>query len=105
LSNPAIQLRYRLLALVFLCLLLLAPATLAAQGCALCYTQAASSTQRFIHALRSGIIILMAPPTLFSLGITFVSYRRRNQFLEPEPIDCGANSNHSENAFEFGAHP
>jgi hypothetical protein len=57
---------------------LLAPQALFAQGCALCYTQAASSTQRFIQALRSGIVILMVPPMFLSIMFTVMAYRRRN---------------------------
>ena len=56
----------------------LAPRALAAQGCALCYTQAASSTQRFIQALRSGILILIIPPMFLSVMFTVMAYRRRN---------------------------
>lgn len=61
-------------------LLLLAPATMFGQGCALCYTQAAASTQRFIAALRSGILILMVPPFLMSIAFTVMVYRRRNSY-------------------------
>ncbi|MFZ1050282.1 MAG: hypothetical protein WAN41_06320 [Candidatus Sulfotelmatobacter sp.] len=50
-----------------------------AQSCALCYTQAASSGARMIQALKSGILILIAPPTLMSVGVIFVCYRKRNQ--------------------------
>ena len=50
-------------------LMLAAPRPTAAQGCALCYTQAASSGSRMIQALKSGILILIAPPTLLSVGI------------------------------------
>jgi cbb3-type cytochrome oxidase subunit 3 len=32
-----------------------------------------------IQALKSGIIILIAPPTLMSLGVIFVCYRRHNK--------------------------
>jgi len=53
-----------------------------AQSCALCYTQAASSGSRIIHGLRSGIIVLMIPPALMSIGITALAYRKRNQFHE-----------------------
>lgn len=60
-------------------ILLLAPLPASAQSCALCYTQAASSGSRMIQALKSGIIILIAPPTLMSLGVVFVCYRRRNK--------------------------
>ena len=63
--------------------LLLAPLTLTAQNCALCYTQAASTSSRFIHALRSGILIMMIPPFLMSIGFTVIAYRRRNTFHTP----------------------
>jgi hypothetical protein len=56
----------------------LLPASAFAQGCALCYTQAAASGSRMIQALKSGILILIAPPTLGSLGLVFVCYRKRN---------------------------
>jgi hypothetical protein len=73
---------------------LLAPQALLAQGCALCYTQAASSTQRFIQALRSGIMILMVPPMFLSIMFTVMAYRRRNASYDeliPEeaPNDVG----------------
>jgi hypothetical protein len=61
---------------------LLVPAVLRAQNCALCYTQAAGSGQRFIQALRSGILVLMLPPMAISLGIAWMAYRKRNQFNE-----------------------
>jgi hypothetical protein len=60
-------------------LLLLSPVPAFAQSCALCYTQAASSGARMIAALKSGILILIAPPTFMSLGLIFVCYRRRNK--------------------------
>ncbi len=59
--------------------LLLAPVPSFAQSCALCYTQAASSGSRMIQALKSGILILIAPPTFMSIGLFFVCYRKRNQ--------------------------
>jgi hypothetical protein len=58
---------------------LLTPVAASAQSCALCYTQVASSGSRMIQALKSGILILIAPPTLMSVGVIFVCYRRRNQ--------------------------
>lgn len=58
---------------------LLAPMPAFAQSCALCYTQAASSGSRMIQALKSGILILIAPPTFMSLGLYVVCYRKRNQ--------------------------
>jgi hypothetical protein len=60
-------------------IILLAPVPAFAQSCALCYTQAASSGSRMIQALRSGILILIAPPTFMTIGMIFVCYRKRNQ--------------------------
>ena len=60
-------------------IILLAPLSAFAQSCALCYTQAASSGSRMIQALRSGILILIAPPTFMTIGMIFVCYRKRNQ--------------------------
>jgi hypothetical protein len=55
------------------------PRPAAAQSCALCYTQAASSGGRMIQALKSGILILIVPPTVLSVGMIFVLYRKRYQ--------------------------
>jgi hypothetical protein len=63
-------------------IILLAPVPAFAQSCALCYTQAASSGARMIQALKSGILILVAPPTFMSIGLIFVCYRKRNQTRE-----------------------
>jgi hypothetical protein len=49
------------------------------QSCSLCYTQAASSGRRMIQALQGGILILVVPPTLASIGMIFVVYRKNNQ--------------------------
>jgi hypothetical protein len=67
---------------------LLAPGLTWAQSCALCYTQAAGSGSRMIAALRSGILILAIPPTLICIGITWMAYKKRNQFNEDEPTDA-----------------
>ena len=56
-----------------------------AQSCALCYTQAASSGNRIIRGLRSGILVLIIPPMFMSVGITWLAYRKRNQFRDPNP--------------------
>ncbi|HZD33263.1 MAG TPA: hypothetical protein VE779_16560 [Candidatus Angelobacter sp.] len=75
-------------ALLVLGLMLLAlPTALFGQGCALCHTQAAASTGRFIQALRSGILILMLPPFLMSIGITWLTYSRRNHFHQANETD------------------
>jgi len=50
-----------------------------AQSCALCYTQAAGSGQRFIQALRTGILVLIVPPMFMSVGITVLAYKKRNR--------------------------
>lgn len=74
---------------------LLVPAMTFAQGCALCYTQAAGSGARMIQALRSGILILVVPPMLICIGITWMAYKKRNQFNDdftPEPYDSGSES-------------
>ena len=68
-------------------LLLLAPLPASAQSCALCYTQAASSGARMIQALKSGILILITPPTLGSICVIVIMYRKRNQVREAEPGD------------------
>ena len=67
--------------LVFLAL----PLPAFAQNCALCYTQAASTGARMIQALRSGILILIVPPTLGTVGLFFVIHRRTHQFKR---ADC-----------------
>jgi hypothetical protein len=54
------------------------------QSCALCYTQAASAGARMIQALRSGILILIVPPTLMSVAMIFIVYRKRNQFRQAD---------------------
>jgi hypothetical protein len=61
---------------------LLSPRMLFAQNCALCYTQAAGSGSRLIHALRSGIVVLVIPPMLICIGIGLMAYKKRNQFNE-----------------------
>ncbi len=60
-------------------ILLLTAAPAFSQSCALCYTQAASAGARMIEALKSGILILIVPPTLASIGMIFVVHRKRNQ--------------------------
>jgi len=68
-------------------ILLLAPKPVLAQSCALCYTQAASSGSRMIQALKSGILVLIAPPTFMTIGMIFVCYRKRNQVRQTEDVD------------------
>jgi hypothetical protein len=64
--------------------MLAAPVPALSQNCALCYTQAASAGARMIQALRSGILILIVPPTFMSIGMIFIVYRKRNQFRQTD---------------------
>lgn len=61
------------------------------QNCALCYTQAASSGSRMIEALRSGILVLIVPPTLMWLVLGAILYAKRNLFKDAD-IARGSNS-------------
>jgi len=70
---------YMAVALIALAVLA-APLPAFSQSCALCYTQAASAGARMIQALRSGILILIVPPTFMSVSMIFIVYRKRNQF-------------------------
>jgi hypothetical protein len=76
-----------MVALVLGAMVLLGPTAAFSQSCALCYTQAASSGSRMIQALRSGILILIAPPTFMSIGLVFVCYRRRNKTRKIDDSD------------------
>jgi hypothetical protein len=74
------ELRFRMARLGLAGLVLLLTTVPAfSQSCALCYTQAASAGARMIDALKSGILILIVPPTLGSIGMIFVVNRKRNQ--------------------------
>jgi hypothetical protein len=52
-----------------------------------------------IQALKSGILILIGPPTLMSVGLIFVCYRKRNQTREDgvEELDSNWKKDASEN--------
>jgi hypothetical protein len=69
-----------LFAALMACAILCAPGGAAAQGCALCYTQAAASGSHFIQALRSGILILAVPPLALLAAIAVLAWRKRDQF-------------------------
>jgi hypothetical protein len=57
--------------------LLIAPGALA-QGCAMCYNNAAAAGPQGQAALRHGILILGIPPALMFAGMVAMLYRRRN---------------------------
>jgi len=40
-----------------------------------------------IQALRSGILILVIPPMLICIGITWMAYKKRNQFSDDDYVD------------------
>jgi hypothetical protein len=61
------------------------PVSAFAQSCALCYTQAAASGRQMIEALRSGILILVIPPTLGTIAFLFIVRHRRNQTRRADP--------------------
>ncbi len=63
-----------------------APLPAFSQSCALCYTQAASAGARMIDALRSGILMLIVPPTLMSVCMVFIMRHKSNQ-VRREPGD------------------
>jgi hypothetical protein len=62
--------------------LLALPSIASGQGCALCVTQAAQGGNRFVEALRSGILVLVFPPMAISIGLIYVAWRKRNQFRQ-----------------------
>jgi hypothetical protein len=77
--------RFQLVRLVLAGVVLLLTAVPAfSQSCALCYTQAASAGARMIEALKSGILVLIVPPTLGSIGMLFIVHRKRNQIRRDE---------------------
>jgi hypothetical protein len=63
---------------------LASPVAARAQGCAMCYTSAASARAVAIQALRSGVLILLVPPLVMMGVILIVVYRYRNRF-NPAP--------------------
>jgi len=67
-----------------LCASMLIPSMVFAQNCALCYTQAAGAGSRMIAALKSGILALVIPPMIICAGITWMAYKKRNQFNEDQ---------------------
>lgn len=72
---------FRLIGIALVAVTVLAASSPAfSQSCALCYTQAASAGARMIQALRSGILVLIVPPTFMSVCMIYIAYRKRNQF-------------------------
>ena len=67
--------------LVALTTLLYSSALVYAQGCAMCYTSASAAKAGAVHALRTGILILLLPVLAMCSGISVVIYRSRNRCL------------------------
>ena len=57
-----------------------AAASAFAQGCAMCYNNAAASKAAGIQALKSGTLILLIPVLLLFAGILAAAFRSRNRF-------------------------
>jgi hypothetical protein len=55
-----------------------APSALYAQGCAMCYQNAAAAGPRTAEALRHGILVMLFPPLFIFAGIIVMAHRRRN---------------------------
>jgi len=72
-----------------------------AQGCALCYNDAAATGSQGIAALRHGIMILAIPPMLIFATLFAVLYRRRNLHHEFS-VPAATASSHA--ASEFVLH-
>ena len=56
-----------------------------AQGCAMCYSNAAGSTKEGQRAISKGVLILLVPPLAFmtaGVGLAFRYGRRRDQDWE-----------------------
>jgi uncharacterized membrane protein YidH (DUF202 family) len=79
------RLRLIAIALVGMATVALSPAAYS-QSCALCYTQAASSGSKMIEALRSGILVLIVPPTLMWLVLAAIAYAKRNQHKHADDV-------------------
>jgi len=65
---------------------LMVPLPAFSQSCALCYTQAASAGARMIEALRSGILILVIPPTCLTAFAFFVLHHKSRQFKQTDGV-------------------
>lgn len=61
-----------------------APSALYAQGCAMCYQNAAAAGPRPAEALRHGILIMLFPPLFIFAGIIVLAHRRRNDMSDSE---------------------
>jgi hypothetical protein len=70
-----------------------------AQGCALCYSDAAATPPAAQAALRHGILILLFPPMILFAALYVFLYSRR-----PREVGSFAEDNDSASARNLGAH-
>jgi hypothetical protein len=56
-------------------LILILGGKLLAQSCAMCYTTAAAGSSSIIHALKSGIVILLFPAVGIFIGLILLIFR------------------------------
>jgi uncharacterized membrane protein YhaH (DUF805 family) len=64
---------------LWVCLCLFAARCALAQGCASCYTTTAAGGTQTIHALRTGILILLIPPVLIFSALVLLLRRWRSR--------------------------
>jgi hypothetical protein len=82
--------KLRLASLVLLVVLWAGPAL--AQGCAMCYSNAAGSTKDGQRAISRGVIVLLIPPVGFmtiGMGLALRYGRKRDRDAEEEIINAG----------------
>ena len=73
------------------CLLLLSASTAYAQNCPYCYANAAAQTPGMLHALKTGVLVIMLPCLAMFIVIFGVAYRRRDSFNaeSADAVDAG----------------
>lgn len=76
--KPGVSMRWGALAAFATAVVLACAPHVDAQGCALCYQNAAASGPQGREALRHGILILLFPTLSLFLGIFGLLYSRRN---------------------------
>lgn len=57
-------------------------ASIKTEACPFCYTAAAAAKAGAIHALQSGILVLILPPILIFAVIAVTAVRRRHRYHE-----------------------
>lgn len=55
-----------------------APQPAVAQGCSMCRETAGFQQDRAIRSLKQGILALAVPPLAIAVGLTWVTWKRRN---------------------------